>query len=146
MKRGDVRAEIVSVLIGPVELKRNSLTTTSSERYLVIQLRVSYEGIVFQQTPYDPWADRADSPSKHPPTLTDNKDRTYAQKTFDSGVKVGGRADSDALTPGHQVKEVLVFPVPARDVEHLRLTLPASAFGLAGEFRFQIPRSMIRGL
>jgi hypothetical protein len=113
---------------------------------LTIRVRVSYEGVIFQQTPYQPWADRADSPSKHPPTLTDNQGHTFAQKSFDSGWKVAGRADVDALNPGHQVKEVLVYPVPGRDVEYLRLMLPASAFGLDGEFRFQIPRRMIRGL
>ncbi len=55
-----------------------------------------------------------------------------------------GRADVDLLNPGHQVKEVLVFPVPPADVEYLRLTLPASAFGLSGEFRFQVSRGMIQ--
>jgi hypothetical protein len=146
VKRGDVRVEIVSARIGPVDLKRQSSTTASAERYLTIRVRASYEGVVFQQTPYEPWADRADSPSKHSPTLTDNQGHTYAQKTFGPDWKVAGRTDIDALNPGHQVKEVLVYPVPARDVEYLRLMLPASAFGLAGEFRFQIPRSMIRGL
>ncbi|MGH7171099.1 MAG: hypothetical protein ACRELG_12545, partial [Gemmataceae bacterium] len=146
VQSGDVRVEIVSVQIGPVDLKRKSSVAPSPERYLAIRVRASYEGVIFQQTPYQPWTDRADSPSKHSPTLSDNHGHTYVQKTFDPGWKVVGRADVDALNPGHQVKDVLVFPVPARDVEHLRLMLPASAFGLAGEFRFQIPRSMIRGL
>jgi hypothetical protein len=146
LKRGDVRVEIVSAQIGPVELKTKSSTRRSAERFLTIRLRVSYEGIVFQQTPYEPWADLVDSPSKHPPTLTDDQGRTYAQKTFAPNWKVVGRADSDALNPGHQVKEVLVYPVPSGNVGYLRLMLPASAFGLAGVFRFQIPRSMIAGL
>ncbi|HTU21902.1 MAG TPA: hypothetical protein VMG10_27940 [Gemmataceae bacterium] len=146
VKRGDVRMEIVSVQIGPVDLKRNSSASPSAERYLTIRLRASYEGVVFHQTPYEPWSDRAEAPSKHSPTLTDNQGHTYAQKTFDPGWKVVGRADLDALNPGHQVKDVLVYPVPAGEVEYLRLTLPASAFGLDGDFRLQIPRSMIRGL
>jgi hypothetical protein len=41
------------------------------------------------------------------------------------------------------VEEVLLYPVAAAKAEYLRLELPASAFGEAGEFRFQIPRSMI---
>lgn len=146
VKLGDVRLDIVTVRIGPVDLQQRSSIVASPERYLTIGLRASYEGILSHQTPYEPWADLAGSPSKHPPTLTDNQDRTYSQKTFDPGWKVVGRKDGDALNPGHQVKEVLVYPVPARSVEHLRLKLPASAFGLPGEFRFQIPRSMIRGL
>jgi hypothetical protein len=146
LKRGNVRVEIVSASLGPVELKGKSSASTSGERYLTIRLRVSYEGIVAQQTPYEPWSDRAEAPSKHPPTLTDNQGRSYTQKTFDSGWKLAGRADVDALNPGHQVKDVLVYPPPASGVEQLRLTLPGSAFGLAGAFRFQIPRSMIGGL
>jgi hypothetical protein len=146
VKRGDVRVEIVSVQVGPVELKGKSSATRSSERYLTIRLRVSYEGIVFQQTPYEPWADLVDSPSKHPPTLTDDQGRTYAQKTFPVGLKVAGRADVDALNPGHQVKEVLVYPVPPNNVTYLRLKLPASAFGQVGEFCFQVPRRMIAAL
>jgi hypothetical protein len=146
VKRDDVRVEIVSARIGSVDLKRKSSASASSEHFLSIRVRVSYEGVIFQQTPYEPWADRADSPSKHPPTLTDNHSHTYAQHTFDADWKVAGRADVDALNPGHQVKEVLVYPVPARDIEYLRLMLPASAFGLSGEFRFEIPRRMIRGL
>jgi hypothetical protein len=146
IKRGDVRVEIVSARIGPVDLRQKVSATASAERFLAIRLRVSNEGILFQQTPYEPWADLAGSPSKHPPTMTDDRDRPYAQKTFDSGWKVVGRADVDALNTGHQVKEVLVYPVPARDVKHLRLKLPASAFGLSGAFRFQIPRSMIHGM
>ncbi|SRR5579875_308778 len=146
LKRGDVRVEIVSARVGPVDLKGKSSATTSAGRFLTIRLRVSYEGVVFQQTPYEPWADLVDSPSKHPPTLVDDQGRIYTQKTLEPGWKVAGRADVDALNPGHQVKEVLVYPVPARDASYLRLMLPASAFGLAGEFRFQIPRSMISGL
>ncbi|HTU93970.1 MAG TPA: hypothetical protein VMF69_28075 [Gemmataceae bacterium] len=145
VKRGDVRVEIVSVQIGPVSLKRNGSVGASAEPYLSIRLRASYGGVIFQQTPYQPWADLADSPSKQAPTLTDDQGRTYAQKTFDPGSKVVGRADVDALNPGHQVKEVLVYPIPAGDVKQLRLLLPASAFGLSGEFRFQIPRNMIHG-
>ncbi|HEY7328262.1 MAG TPA: hypothetical protein VH592_11505 [Gemmataceae bacterium] len=146
VKRGDVRLDIVSVQIGPVDLKEKSSTTASPERYLTIHLRLTDEGILFQPRPYEPWADLADSPSKHTPILTDNQGRTYEQKTFEPGLTVVGRRKDDALNPGHQVKDVLVYPVPASDVEYLRLTLPASAFGQSGEFRFQIPRHMIRGL
>jgi len=144
VSRDDVRVQVVSARIGRVDLNNRSGTSLSPDKYLVIRLRSSYEGVLFQETPYDPWADRAGSPSKRQPTLTDNRDRKYNQKTFDAGWKVVGRADTDALTPGHQVKEVLVFPVPPADVEYLRLTLPASAFGLSGEFRFRIPRGMIQ--
>lgn len=146
VKVGDVRVEIVSVGIGPVDLKRNATTKASAERYLLIRLRASYAAIVFQQLPYAPWSDRFAWPSLNPPTLTDSQDRSYPQKMFEADWDVVGRANVDALTPGHQVKDVLVYPVPAPNIEYLRLHLPASAFGLAGAFRLQIPRKMIRGL
>ncbi len=147
LRREDVRVQVVSVQVGRVELKnRSGNGTLSPDKHLAIRLRVSYDGVLSQQTPYEPWADLTGSPSKHAPTLTDNTGRTYTQKTFDAGWKVVGRADVDALNPGHQVKEVLVFPVPPKNVEYLGLELPASAFGRAGAFRFRIPRGMIQGL
>jgi hypothetical protein len=146
LKRGDVRLDIVSVQIGPVDLRQRSSTTVSPERYLTIHLRASYEGILFQQTPYEPWADLANSPSKNAPTLTDNQGRAYAQKIFDPDWTVAGRREGAALGPAHQLREVLVYPLPAGDVAYLRLALPAAALGQSGEFRFQIPRTMIRGL
>ncbi len=59
VRKDDVRVEVVSAQVGRVDLKGRSETSRSPDKYLVIRLRVSYEGIVFQQTPYDPWADRA---------------------------------------------------------------------------------------
>lgn len=146
LRCGDLRVDVISVGIGPVELRGNSSASLSSVRFLTIRLRVSYEGIVARQTPYEPWSDRAGAPSKHAPTLTDNQGQTYAQKTFDAGRKVAGRVDVDNLNPGHQVRDVLVYPLPASGAEPLRLMLPASAFGQSGAFRFHIPRSMIGGL
>src|SRR5579875_246200 len=109
VKRGDVRVEVVSAWIGPLELTQGkSSVKSSAERFFAIRLRVSYEGILFQQIPYQPWTDRAGSPSKHPPTLADNQGRTYVQKTFEPGWKAAGQPDVDALTPGHQVNDVLV--------------------------------------
>jgi hypothetical protein len=143
VQRKDLRVQVLSVRVGAVELRSGGNKTLSPGRHLAIRLRVSYHGIDFQPLPYEPWSDRAVSPSKHPPTLTDNRERSYPQKTFDRAWTVAGRADRGALTPGRGLNEVLIFPAPGADVEYLRLALPAAAFGAAGEFRFQIPRSML---
>jgi hypothetical protein len=143
VQKDDIRVQVVSARIGRVELKNRGGSVSTSDRQLVIRLRLSYQGVLFQPTPYDPWCDRADAPSKHAPMLADNTDRNYTQKVFDPGWNVVGRAIVEPMTPGHQVKEVLVYPIPPADVEYLRLKLPASAVGLSGEFHFQIPRSMI---
>ena len=143
VQRNDLRVQILSVRVGAVELRSGGHKAFSPDRYLAIRLRVSYHGIDFQQLPYEPWSDRAGSPSKHPPTLIDDRERTYPQKAFDRAWTLAGRADRGALTPGRGINEVLIFAAPGADVEYLRLALPAAAFGAAGEFRFQIPRSML---
>ena len=143
VKLHDFRAQVMAARVGGVELEYQGKKAVTADRYLVIRLRVSYEGVVFRQIPYEPWADLPGSPSKHEPTLTDNLNHTYAQKNFGPGRKVVGRTEKYHLTPGRMVDEVLVFPVPPAKVDYLRLQLPASAFGGEGEFRFQIPRSML---
>jgi hypothetical protein len=139
----DLRVQVTGVRVGVVPLEYQGKKVLSPDKYLVIRVQVSYQGVVFEQLPYTSWADLANSPSGHPPTLTDNRDHTYAQKTFDPARPVVGRGGRSYLSPGRQVNEVLVFPVPHARVEQLRLTLPASAFGRTGAFRFQVPRSMI---
>jgi hypothetical protein len=143
VRMGEVKARVVGVRVGGVELDQEGKKLVTPEKHLVIRLQMSLETVLFRQVPYDPWADVPGTPSKHPPTLTDNGEREYPQKTFAPGQRVRGRRDLDALTPGHLVDEVLVFPVPPVNVEYLRLTLPAVAFGETGEFHFQIPRSLI---
>ena len=143
VKWHDIRVQVVAVRAGGVEVEYQGKKSLMAERSLVIRLRVSYEGVEFKQLPYEPWADLPGSPSKNPPTLTDNLNQTYSQKTFGPGRKAAGRSERGYLTPGRMVEEVLVFPAPPAKVEYLRLQLPASAFGEPGEFRFQIPRRMI---
>jgi hypothetical protein len=146
VRRNDLRVQIVSARLGSVEVEYKGNKVVSPDRYLVIRVQVSYEGVVFQQVPYEPWVDLANAPSPHQPTLVDNRERVYPQKAFDADRRVVGRGGRSYLTPGRQVNEVLVFPVPAAGVEYLRLKLPASAFGGEGDFRFQIPRAMIGNL
>jgi len=143
MKRESLQVEVASLRIGAVQLKSQGRQVLSGDKYLVIGLRITDEGIVFRQVPYERWADLAESPSKNPPTLVDNLGRPYAQKSFDPPAKVLGRADLSILIPGRPVGEVLIFSVPPAGVEYLRLSLPAAAFGGMGEFRFQIPRNML---
>lgn len=141
----ELRVRVLGVRVGGVELEAKGKKSVTADRYLTIRLVASFEGVVFEHLPYEPWADSAEGPSKNPPTLTDNQEHAYVQKTFAAGRKVAGRGDNKFLTPGRQVNEVLIFPVPSAKVEYLRLSLPAAAFGARGEFRFKISRSMIEG-
>jgi hypothetical protein len=143
VQRQHLRVQVAAVRVRGVELEYQGKKTITPDKYLLIRLQVSLEGAAFQQLPYEPWADLAGAPSKHPPTLTDHAGRAYTQKTFAAGRNVVGRTGRGYLTPGRQVHEVLVYPAPPGPVAYLRLTLPAAALGGEGEFRFQIPRSMI---
>jgi hypothetical protein len=144
VQRQGLRVQVIAVWAGKVELTKQGQRGFSPDKYLAIRLFVSIRGLGSGPIPYESWADSAGQPSKHQPTLLDNLNRTYEQKTIAPPWKLAGRADKDLLTIGHQVKDVLIFPVPSGNVEYLRLTLPASAFGRSGEFRFQIPRKMIQ--
>jgi hypothetical protein len=146
VKKNDLRVQIVAVRVGGVEMEQQGRKIVSTEKYLSIQLRVSYDGVDFQQIAYEPWADLVNSPSKNAPTLRDGGEQVLAQKTFAADRKIVGRSERAYLSPGRQVNEVLIYPPPASKTERLRLQLPAVAFGAAGEFRFEIPRSMIEGL
>jgi hypothetical protein len=140
-----VRIDVASVKIGGVEAdtKDPEKKAPVPGRYLVIQLVVSYTGRTTSGLPYTSWADLPGAPSKNPPLLTDNKDRPYAQVTLEGGVKPAGRSGSLHISPDDQLTEVLLFAPPTGNVEYLHLELPASAFGLTGEFRFHIPKRMI---
>ena len=131
--------------MGGVELKTKEPEGNkfSPGPYLVIRLVISYTGRTTAGLPYDPWADLAGKPSKHQPRLADNKGQAYAQVTLDAGVKPARRSGDLHISPDDQVTEVLIFSPPLEEVDYLHLELPASAFGLAGNFRFLIPKSMI---
>jgi hypothetical protein len=145
-RTSDIQVQVVSVQLGPVNLRVSEKNWQSPENYLTIRLRVTDEGVLFREkVPYETWADEAGAPSKHPPELMDNQERVYPQKTFDANTKIGGRPYADGLSPP-AMTELLVFPAPQQGIEYLRLKLPGAAFGIAGEFRFQIPKSMIEGL
>jgi len=141
----DLIAKIINVRIEPVEMKSESQKMVTNEKYMVIRLFVGMKGILIKHVPYEPWADSAKGPSRHQPVLTDDQDRSYPQKTFPAEWKIGNASDEEPifLIPGESFMEILVFPVPPAGMEYMRLKLPAAALGQAGDFQFQIPRTLV---
>jgi hypothetical protein len=144
MQTQDLRVQVAAVQIGKVKLQEQKKEFLSSQKYLAIQLQIGYHGAALELLDYEPWADVAGAASKNPPVLMDASGRTYPQIALDAGTRLAGRGEHLFLTAGRQVRETLIFAVPPTLVEDLRLRLPASAFGIDGEFRFKIPRSMIK--
>lgn len=141
----DVHVQVSSARIETVALtKASGPSTTTADKYLVIRLHVSYEGIVFKQFHYERWADTATAPSKHRPVLVDDEGQPIEQAKFGAGRSVPSElGDEPFVIYGRPLDDVLVFPAPSRIPEYWLLTLPASAFGQAGEYKFHIPRSMV---
>jgi hypothetical protein len=144
MQTHDLRVQVAAVQIGKVKLQEQKKEFLSSQKFLAIQLQIGYHGAALERLDYEPWADVASAPSKNPAVLMDASGRTYLQVTLDAGTWVAGRGEHLFLTAGRQVRETLIFAVPPTPVEDLRLRLPAAAFGIDGEFRFKIPRSMVK--
>jgi hypothetical protein len=78
--------------------------------------------------------------------LADDRRQPLPMKSFGSrGYEIDGQLEGSkgSLNPGEVIRDVLLFEAPAERAEHLRLELPASAFGEQGSLRFEIPMSMV---
>ncbi len=140
----DLRVQVISARLENVLLNKQGSDHLTPDKYLVLQLRVSFEGVVFKQFKYERWADSPGSPSKHPPLLSDDENNAFAQANFGPDTSVAGIATpADYIVYGRPLTEVLVFTAPSNAVDSWQLTLPAGAFGLTGAYKFRIPRSMV---
>lgn len=79
--------------------------------------------------------------------LADNVGNKYKQtpmiSVFGGGVSLG---KDNSVRPGQKAETDLVFPVPLKTIEFLRLELSPAGFGGSEPLRFQIPKAMIGGL
>jgi hypothetical protein len=145
IRRKDLRVQVMGAMLGDVPFQITDPKVTAPKGpYLVIYLAVLCDSMRARDLTYVPWASTQQSRSEHPPTLIDDKDRTYAQDTFDPSLKVGGRGQRQFVTLGTQFREVLVYPGEAASAEYLHLELPAAAYGGEGTFRFELQRRMIK--
>jgi len=133
-----IRVQVLGVRVGKAEFRDGAAPAPGPDRSLILELNVGTTG---ERFPYESWAF-----GKHAPMLSDNAENKYAQITLQPMWTMVGRTDRDYVVFVPPLKEVLVFGVPPANTPYLRLLLPASAFGLKGEFRFQIPASMIKNL
>ena len=140
----DLRVRVAGARVENVTLVCAGGSKTTPEKHLVIRLHVSYEGIVFKEFKYKRWADGASAPSQHRPVLVDDENQPIEQARFGAGWSVPSElAEEPYVIYGRPLDDVLVFPAPARLPAYWHLTLPASALGQAGEYKFRIPSSMV---
>ena len=141
-ERGDVAVKIVSAEIGRPTLVRLSTGAGARPKYQCLTLKFElYNKNPSKKLQYQSWNNRPIGVS-----LVDNHQNSYSIKSFRNlGVEIDGQVQGGqgSLYPEEPTTDVLVFEKPIKDVDYLRLELPAAAFGQKGPLKFQIPNSMI---
>ncbi len=147
----DIKVQVVGAIVTTVDDNLLEKPAGLRGKQLLIQVRVSFEGTRYQTFQFDSWANQPSVLSKNPAKLVDDQGHALEQVPIPPRkLPPGRKAGPSVLTPGRQVGDLLVYPVPAAGVEYLHLELPAAAFQakdqppLPGRFRFKIPRSMIK--
>jgi hypothetical protein len=127
---GDVRVAVTQVSENPEVLRVGVLLDNHSAAR-----RLQFVG----------WGKQRD-PSKdlHAAKLVDNLGNEYQRLHYGVGMTRHGMGRPEILLgPGSKLDMWLDFEAPAEAAAYLRLTLPASAVGEVGEFRFHIPTRII---
>jgi hypothetical protein len=136
---GDLRLRVCSAVVGLVEFEPNKGKKTPMMRGLTVGLRLTNAGLTRKISYMGRGGDSPDAK----PILRDDNGKSYALKTFSSGWIVKGHANDAAIPPGRSLDDVLVFEPPPATIRYLRLELPASAAGVTGKLRMELPRAMI---
>ena len=134
----DIRVEIVSAVLRPVELTDAKGKRISKHKYLTLTLRLNNLGNP-RAMGYTSWGQSEATM----PILKDNQNLTYQLQTFGHGIEIPGRISRATLAPGKPIEDLLVYPPPADHAQWLRLELPGTAIGVSGTVRFEIPLRMI---
>jgi hypothetical protein len=141
VQQDQVRLQLASARIGPIDLAGEPATTTK-ENYLLVRFRLQHVGGT-SQVQYEHW--KASSKQGEAPRLTDSDGRVLALALAKLGQKLraADQRTGATLYPTSVIDDVLVF-TPPRAAADLRLELPASAWGGIGVFRFHLPAAMIK--
>lgn len=144
LKFGDVQLRVVSATVGRIQMK-GSLSDgyESADSYLKLVLEVSNSS-QDRKLDFASWMGSDFAISRDYASVRDNHNNIYKRIDFGFSTRAEGQIDRESLYPGKSVRDVLVFEPPIRNVEYLRLELPAKNFGGDGMIRFEIPAEMIK--
>lgn len=136
----DVRVTLRAATIGPEELTGpNGTKRKAREPYLHLHLRVANAGVE-REIPLSGWAAGHSADGVR---ITDSNGKPLKAVSFEDGWKPDRGKPSDRLFPGKVSEVYLLFAAPPARADGLRIQLPASAIGFAGEdIRFQIRPAM----
>lgn len=141
---GEVQIRIVSASVGRIRMKGTlSDGFESNDEYLKLVVEVTNQSRS-RKRDFATWMGRDFSISQDYAVVRDNHGNVYKRMDFGFSTRPEGQIDRESLYPGKSIQDVLVFEPLIRDIEYVRLELPAENFGGEGMIRFEIPANMIR--
>jgi len=144
IQRQDVWVKVLSARIEQVGLEMQGRRVLSNQRYLVIRVQLANNGVE-RAIEYKSWRDYQNASGDARVVLRDSGGRTLGPAGFPADTRLVGAVRQARIFPDKSHDDFLVFQPPAGDYSFLDLLLPGQAVGVEGEFRFRIPRSMVRG-
>ena len=145
-KLGDIAVMVMSAKTGIVQLREHLMDAedgTSKDPHLTIWLTIQNQS-ERKKLDYQSWASDLFSFGNDRVTLKDDAGNSYRGVNFGLSTKVKGAAGSESVYPGKDIQDALVFELPIDKIEYLELVLPGKHIGEEGEFRFRIPKAMIK--
>jgi hypothetical protein len=145
LQLGDVSVRITEVTIGKVPLERIILSedSTSEDDLLTIRLQITNTSTT-KKLDYLGWMADFSALTGITAKLADENENNYRKITFGGTIKVKGAKSADSIYPGKSIEDAIVFELPIDSAQKLMLTLSGKGIGEDGEFRFEIPRSIIK--
>ena len=149
-RKQGVIAKVESASYGAVRAKdvNRRVITTDDDNLIALTVSVSNRGRA--DCPFHSWYGNTfetDNGDVLIAELFDDQSRSYQMLKFDDVSSLQGQRLADEIAAGDFVRDTLVFVVPEdvdrKKIEYFRLALPAIAVGMDGNFRFEIPVSMI---
>jgi hypothetical protein len=141
-QQGDLRVTITSASIAKAPLEGPAGKKLPTDKYLLVHLKVNNVGAE-RKYDFSGWGQWG---SDHAASLRDTKGKTFKIKRFEAAWEIKGQVHSPVgILPGKSIDDILVFEAPpAKDIPaHMRLELPASAFGGEGVLQFEIPGKVV---
>ncbi len=144
LQLGNISLKILKVVKGKVPLKESFGNDNNESKDALLTVYVEIKNTSEnKKIEYHGWMNRS-SIIDDRAELTDNHDNKYRMVSFGSTTRVRGMTTFASIYPGKTNPDAIVFEEPVESTETLHLLLPGDAVGEEGEFRFEIPASMIK--
>lgn len=143
--RGPVRITAISATIRHVLVwdKFNEKNTRSKDKLLGIVVGIQNLSET-RDVRYRTWGADASKIFGSSASLEDNFGKKCTPIHFARTEVIVGRTDSEFISPGKAITDVLVFEVPSAKAKILTLSLPLKNVGVGGTVRLRIPVERIR--